>query len=45
MSDILDLFESEQNSEFALSLEDCDAQEILDCFAKYNESEAPQLDR
>ena len=43
MSDFLDLFESEQNSEFALSLEDCNSQKILDCFVKYNESVAPQF--
>ena len=44
MSDFLDLFESEQNSEFALSLEDCNSQKILDCFVKYDESVAPQFD-
>ena len=44
MSDNLDLFESELNSEFALSLEACNAQEILDCFAKWNQSEESQLD-
>ena len=43
MSDNLDLFESELNSEFALSLEACNAQEILDCFAKWNQSEESQL--
>ena len=39
MTDYQNLFESENNEEFELSSEECDVQQIMDCFAKYNETD------
>ena len=42
MTDFLNFSEYEDNEEFELHSDECNVQEIMDCFAKYNESEMSQ---